>query len=164
MKRIILLFFIVMLCMSCNGKYRGLFNKLAKEADKNADGHNILYTMNFNGVESSNAAYKQIYSAGKKINDYLLSEAYSDDKTNWETGISGMKLYRGDIAILLLAEINYIRVYQILPDDIDLASLLYDGGNNINGNLAFWKWVHQDAKNREYVILKIKGIIKKNKI
>jgi hypothetical protein len=152
----------LLLIISCSSiKYNRLFNKLIEDGNKKSGQLNILYTINNTGVESNNPVYKEIYSCGTKTNDYLLKQTVSTEKTNWLLDISALKLMRGDIAILLLAEINRIKFIDLLPEDDKIASFMYYKNSSINHNLVFWKWVQEDTKNRRFVISKIKKIIDK---
>jgi hypothetical protein len=148
------LLFIILIFINCqnytgNSKAEYYFNKLI-----NVKNEQEFYSINLNGIENiKDKYYIKLYNMNKSINEYLLEKSYSLKITNWYFHPFHFQMTEGDIALVLLLEINLIEddFCKIVPYEIEYEYI--ENGRNAN---IWWVYLHKDIKNRENII----GLIK----
>jgi hypothetical protein len=148
------LLFVVLLLINCqkydvNNKAEYYFNKLV-----NVKNEQEFYSINLNGINNiNNKNYIKLYNMNKSINEYLLEKSNSLKITNWYFNPFHFQMTEGDIAIVLLLEINLNEddFYKIVPNEIENEYI--ENGKNAD---IWWFYLHEDIKNREKIIELIK--------
>jgi hypothetical protein len=148
MKYLSLLLLIFVIAVSCNN-YQNAFESLIskKEID-------CFPSVDLEGLDCiDNNNYKIIYNSGTRANSYLISRLTSDRKTKWTYATMPFFLTEGDIALLLLMDINNIDFMILLPKELE-------NEYKKHGALCWWSWIHENDRNRNMVIKLLNDEIK----
>ncbi len=149
MKKIIVLIFVCLLLCSCSKNSEKLFNAILSSQ---INEQNVLPSID-KVSSSGNKYYDKMYEQGKIHNKFLLERAYSDNITNYYIP-NIVRLTEGDIAIMLLININFkgtdAKWKKIFVNNKILTEY------NQEGSKVWWNWLHEKKENRAWIVLQIK--------
>jgi hypothetical protein len=153
-------FFVFAICLimiSCVQDSSSSFEAIINLSDPIEElGKEVLYSIDLHG-SSGNKNYDKMYSEGKVHNKYLLNKALSEEITNFcIPNVTGF-LSEGDIAIMLLLDINYKGSDQEWINTFVPMNLIED--YYTRGSIVWWSWIHGSSENRRMLVDKINDIL-----